>query len=118
MNCLGSMATISIKYDLSTVIICEKFTTDDFCKHEWAFSSRILGGDFASCKLEVITAHITVFILLALKSSPWMTSTGLFLAGSEPRAEGRRAHHISPLITTNLLHPVDHTELAEYLRLI
>jgi hypothetical protein len=44
----------------------------------------ILQGPF-----EEITAQITVFILLELKSSPCMTSTGRSLAGSDPLAKGK-----------------------------
>ena len=63
--------------------------TDDFFKCEYAFSSSILGVDFARSKLEEIIAQITVFILLELKSSPCMTITGRSLAGSDPRADGK-----------------------------
>ena len=83
------MQIIFKKYDLSSVINCEKLITDDFFKCECDFSRSIFGGDFARSKFEEITAHITVFILLELKSSPCMTSTGRSLAGSEPRAEGK-----------------------------
>jgi hypothetical protein len=48
-----------------------------------------LGADLARSKFEEITAQITVFILLELKSSPCMTSTGRSLAGSDPRAKGK-----------------------------
>jgi len=54
--------------------------------------------------LEVITAQMTVLMAERLKESAWMTKTGLFLPGSDPRGEGNFAHHISPLIIT--IHPL------------
>ena len=53
------------------------------------YKPTTLNVDFTRSKLEEITAQITVFILLELKSSPCITSTGRSLADSDPRADGK-----------------------------
>ena len=64
------METSEMKYDLSTVTICEKLTTDVMGNLESAFSRSKFAGELAYCWFVVITAQITVLILLRLKASP------------------------------------------------
>ena len=96
--CFGSMATCSVKSSLSTVVICEKLTVDVLSRPDTAFSSNKLPGREAIPVFDVMTAHITVLIVLRLKSLLCIISTGLRLAGAEPGVMGRLAHHISPRI--------------------
>jgi len=64
------MATCFVKSVLSIVAICEKLTTDVLSRPETDFSSYKLPGRYARSVLELITAQITVLILLRLKLSP------------------------------------------------
>jgi hypothetical protein len=80
----GIMETSEMKYDLSTVSICEKFATDGLGNLETAFSRCMFAGEPAKLIFDVMTTHITVLRLLRLKASPWIIRTGRFFAGSDP----------------------------------
>jgi propanediol dehydratase large subunit len=78
------METCSRKKDLSSVYICEKLITDYLGSFDTPFSRLILAGAFIKRGFEVMETQITVLRLLWLKASPWITTTGRRLAGSDP----------------------------------
>jgi hypothetical protein len=92
----GRVLTCSVKKARSRVTNCDTLTTESFGKREARAGRSRLPGAFASCRLLVITAMITVRMLLRLNVSACITSTGRLKAGSEPRGSDKSAHQISP----------------------
>ena len=92
----------SISISLSIVIICETFITESFSNPESSFFKKILPGASANLRLLVITTTITVFILLELNESDWITNTGRLYPGPEPIGESKSAHQIDPRFITIL----------------
>ncbi len=102
-NDFGRAQTYSRMNVLSTVTICEKFTTEVFSSFDTPFSRRKFPGACSSSRFDVIGAHITVLTELRFIVSLWTINTGRIFAGSDPRALGSTAHQISPLSITNQL---------------
>ena len=100
IKCFGKAETYFCINDLSTVTICEKFTTEVLSNFDVPFSRRKLPGAFSRSRFDVIGAHITVLMELRFIVSLCIINTGRDFAGSEPRAFGKSAHNISPLIIT------------------
>jgi len=60
-------------------------------------------GAEAKKTLDVITAAITVAILLLLNALDWIITKGRRYPGSDPEGAGNSAHHISPRFITIFL---------------
>ena len=112
-NDFGKAQTYSRMNVLSTVTICEKFTTEVFSSLDTPFSRRKFPGACSSSRFEVIDAHMTVLTELRFIESLWTINTGRSFAGSDPRALGSTAHQISPLSITNQLFQEHQVGIAE-----
>ena len=112
-NGFGKAQTYSRMNVLSTVTICEKFTTEVFSSFDTPFSRRKLPGACSSSRFDVIGAHMIVLTELRFIESLWTINTGRIFAGSDPRALGSAAHQISPLSITNQLFREHQVGIAE-----
>jgi len=112
-NDFGKAHTYSRMNVLSTVTICEKFTTEVFSSFDTPFSRRKFPGACSSSRFDVTDAHMTVLTELRFIVSLWTISTGRVFAGSDPRALGSTAHQISPLSITNQLFREHQVGIAE-----
>lgn len=95
--------TRSVRNILSSVIVCDTFTTESLGSAVSSFVTRTLPGASASRRFVVNTTEITVRIRLRLKSSDWTMRTGRRYPGSEATGSGNSAHQTSPRRTTSHL---------------
>lgn len=86
----------SLRNDLSTVMICETFTTDGFESPEPLVGMRTFPGASASRRFDVTTAAITVLMRLVLKLSAETINSGRRKPGPDPDGLVNDAHQSSP----------------------
>ena len=91
-----SLPMRAVRNDLSTVIICETFTTDGFASPVPFVGRRMFPGASASRRFDVITAAITVLMRLTLKLFAEMISSGRRKPGPDPDGSDNDAHQSSP----------------------
>src|ERR1017187_1955495 len=81
---------------LSTVRICDTFTTLAFGRLASPFFRSTLPGAFALLRFEVITHTTLVAIALRLKISFWTTTQGCRSPGAEPAAGPKSSQYTCP----------------------
>ena len=91
-----SLPMRSVRNDLSTVMICETFTTDGFESPVPLVGRRMFPGASASRRFDVTTAATTVLIRLTLKLFAEMISSGRRKPGPDPDGSDNDAHQSSP----------------------
>ena len=89
----------SVRNERSRVSICETLTTESRGRPLICAGNKTFPGASANRRLLVMTATMTVRMLLRLKESAWRIRTGRRKPGSEPRGSGSSAHQISPRVT-------------------
>jgi hypothetical protein len=88
---------------LSSVTICDTFTTESSGSPVSEAETKTFPGAVASRRFLVMAATITVAIRLAVNASAWMIRTGRRYPAAEPCGLRRLAHQISPRCITSPL---------------